>query len=105
MSAAFSAEPGSEMFREDDEKLSVALTFGPVAGASPRWSLMRPDGERIVLDAVRPSRHHVRSWLTPFLGEARALALVARVGRLQHFYAEYYALRPDLAQGHLVAVA
>jgi len=109
MIGPIAAEPGSELFRDPDgEGAGLDLSFGPIAGGQPRWSLVRRDGrrlERAVLDESRPSRRRCRLWLTDLIGEARAMALIGRVGRFDLFYADYYAARPDLLRGHLVAVA
>jgi len=103
------AEPGSELFRDPEgDAPAHDLAFGPVSGGQPRWSLLLREGaalERHVLDESRPSRRRCLLWLSGLTGEARALALIARVGRFEYFYADYYAARPDLLRGHLVAVA
>ncbi|MGH9918537.1 MAG: hypothetical protein ACRD6W_06695 [Nitrososphaerales archaeon] len=110
MEQPIAAEPGSELFRgPDGDTLGFDLAFGPVAGGQPRWSLLRTRTGAVVgrlsLDDPRPPRRQLRIWLTQVVGEHRALELLARVGRFQHFYRDYYAARPDLVRRHLVAVA
>ncbi len=103
-------EEGSERFSDPDGALAgLSLTFGPVAGGQPRWSLLRLGvngvAERLVLEAPRPSRNVLCGWLSGAVDEVRAAALLRLVGRLTDFYVGYYAARPDLAGWRHAAVA
>jgi hypothetical protein len=109
MRTPIAAEPGSELFRDPEGESGLALAFGPINGGQPCWSLLRVRSasviDRLVLAEPLPTRRRLRSWLAGAVGETRAIELLGWVGRLRYFYAAYYAARPDLARGHLVAVA
>jgi hypothetical protein len=110
MNLTIAPEPGTEVFRGlDGDSSGFDLAFGPVGEQQVLWSLIRVRAgealERLVFVVPRPSRRALRLWLTEHSDDATASELLGRVGRLQYFYLDYYAARPDLERFGLTAVA